>query len=384
MQFQFSTAQKIIFGPGSAKAIPDHVSEMGKKVCLVTGHNPDRLQWLQDSLSARGVYRTVIPVSGEPETGFISECATKARAEGCDMVVAVGGGSVLDAGKAIAALLPNKRDVLDYLEVVGKGLPLENRPAPLIAAPTTAGTGSEVTANAVLLSPEHGVKISMRSMYMIPDLAIVDPELTLSMPPEVTAATGLDALTQLMESFVSRFASPMTSPLCREGMYHAADALGTAYKHGNNIEARSSMSLAGLLSGAALANAGLGAVHGFAAPLGGQLRAAHGAICAALLPQVMEINIRALRERDKNNPAINAYTETARILTCIKSAAPEDGVEWVRNLCSNLKIPGLAAIGLKENDFPDLAAKASRASSMKGNPITLTETELIEILQKSL
>ncbi|WP_432734991.1 iron-containing alcohol dehydrogenase [Maridesulfovibrio sp. FT414] len=383
MQFQFSTAPKIIFGPGTAKAIPDHVSRMGRRACLVTGSRPEQFQWLMDSLEHNGFQLQLIFVKGEPDTVFISECAAKARSQSCDMVIAIGGGSVLDAGKALAALLTNSRDVLDYLEVVGKGLPLENRPAPLIAVPTTSGTGSEVTSNAVLLSPEHGVKISMRSTDMIPDLAIVDPELTLSMPPNVTAATGLDALTQLMEAFVSRFASPITSPLCREGLSHIARALRTAYTDGADIEARSSMSLASLLSGIVLANARLGAVHGFAAPIGGQFHAPHGNVCAALLPQVMRTNIRALSERAPESPALEAYAETARILTGNSSATTADGIDWVMEICSDLQIPGLAAMGITDKDFPELAEKAARASSMKGNPIELTQAELIKILRRS-
>lgn len=211
------------------------------------------------------------------------------------MVIGLGGGSVLDAGKAIAALVTNLGNVFDYLEVIGKGQPLVNAPLPFIAIPTTAGTGTEVTRNAVLGSPAHGVKVSLRSPMMLPSLAIVDPELTYGLPPEITASSGLDALTQLIEPFVSVKANPMTDAICREGIRHAAKSLRTVYHNGADASAREGMSLASLFGGLALANAALGAVHGFAGPLGGMLNAPHGAICAKLLPLVMEVNIKVLR-----------------------------------------------------------------------------------------
>ncbi len=357
---------------------------MGNNVCLVTGKSPKRIHWLIDELQDRGLSLHTISIAGEPDTKLIAGHAADARTQGCDIVVAVGGGSVLDAGKAIAALIPNKRDVLDYLEVVGKGMPLTEKPLPLIAAPTTSGTGSEVTTNAVLLCAEHKVKVSLRSADMIPDIAVVDPLLTLSAPPAVTAATGLDALTQLMESFVSRFASPMTNALCREGLQHGARSILRAYQDGQDIEARTGMALASLFSGITLANAKLGAVHGFAAPLGGEFKAPHGAVCAALLPYVMEINIRALKERDPQHPALAAYDEIAQILTGNSTAQAVDGIEWVKDICTEMKIPGLGEIGVQEKDFRSLATKAARASSMKGNPVELTEKELLKILANAL
>ncbi|WP_421903221.1 iron-containing alcohol dehydrogenase [Maridesulfovibrio sp.] len=384
MNFQFSTAPKIVFGSESARSIPEQAKTMGNNVCLVTGKSPKRIHWLIDELQDRGLSLHTISIAGEPDTKLIAGHAADARTQGCDIVVAVGGGSVLDAGKAIAALIPNKRDVLDYLEVVGKGMPLTEKPLPLIAAPTTSGTGSEVTTNAVLLCAEHKVKVSLRSADMIPDIAVVDPLLTLSAPPAVTAATGLDALTQLMESFVSRFASPMTNALCREGLQHGARSILRAYQDGQDIEARTGMALASLFSGITLANAKLGAVHGFAAPLGGEFKAPHGAVCAALLPYVMEINIRALKERDPQHPALAAYDEIAQILTGNSTAQAVDGIEWVKDICTEMKIPGLGEIGVQEKDFRSLATKAARASSMKGNPVELTEKELLKILANAL
>ena len=381
MKFQFSTAPKIIFGPGSAQSIPEHASRLGSRICLVSGRTPDRIKWLQNALETQGLYTFSLSVTKEPDTDLITEYAEEARKKECNLVIAVGGGSVLDAGKALAALITNKKNLYDYLEVVGKGMPLENKPAQLIAVPTTSGTGSEVTSNAVLLSKKHDIKISLRSTDMIPDLAVIDPELTLSMPATVTANTGLDALTQLMEAFVSKFVSPITAPLCREGITHAVSGLRPAVLDGQNLEARSSMSLASLLSGIALANAGLGAVHGFAAPLGGQFKAPHGAVCAALLPHVMEINLQALFKRDPQNTSIAAYTEIGSILTGNNKASAYDGVKWIKGLCAELNISTLSEMGITTKDFPELATKAAQASSMKGNPITLTHEELMEILR---
>lgn len=383
MNFQFSTASKIVFGPETARSIPKRIATMGSRICLVTGKSPQRVQWLIDSMQQKGLTLHTVAISGEPDTELISAHAAEARSQKCDAVVAIGGGSVLDAGKAIAALIPNTRDVLDYLEVVGKGLPLTEKPLPLIASPTTSGTGSEVTSNAVLLCAEHKVKVSLRSADMIPDIAVVDPLLTISAPPAVTAATGLDALTQLMESFTSKFAAPITDGLCREGLKHGAKSILKAYTNGQDIEARTDMALASLFSGITLANARLGAVHGFAAPLGGEFKAPHGAVCAALLPYVMEINIRALKERNPQNKALAGYYEIAQILTGDSTARAADGIEWIKKICAKMKIPGLKEIGVQEKDFKSLASKAAQASSMKGNPVELTKAELLEILQKA-
>jgi alcohol dehydrogenase class IV len=303
-----------------------------------------------------------------------------ARGEACELVVAIGGGSALDAGKALAALLTNTGDPLDYLEVVGRGQPLERTPAPSIAVPTTAGTGSEVTRNAVLASPEHRVKASLRSASMLPRLAVVDPELTLELPAAVTASTGLDALTQLIEPYVSTRANPMTDLYCVEGMRCAAVALPRVHANGRDRDARRDMAWASLLGGLALANAGLGAVHGFAAPIGGMFRAPHGAVCAAVLPHAMEINVRALRERDPASAALRRYGEVARLLTGNPQATAEEGVRWTAEICRRLEIPPLRTYGVRQEDVAALVEKAAKASSMKSNPIILTTEELGEII----
>jgi alcohol dehydrogenase class IV len=323
-------------------------------------------------------------VRGEPTTDLAREGVGTLRREGCDLVVGIGGGSAIDAGKAIAALAANSGEPLDYLEVVGRGRALEHPSLPCIAVPTTAGTGAEVTRNAVLASPEHRVKASLRHVSMLPRVAIVDPELTYGLPPALTASTGLDALTQLIEPFVSVRANPMTDAVCLEGMRRAARSLARAFADGRNAVAREDMSLASLFGGIALANAGLGAVHGFAAPVGGAFDAPHGAVCAALLPHVMEANILALRTRASASPALGRYRHVARVLTGRPDAEPEDAVKWVASLVQELRVPGLAAYGVRTEDVAELAAKAAQASSMKGNPIALTPEELAGILDRAL
>jgi alcohol dehydrogenase class IV len=299
-------------------------------------------------------------------------------------VISFGGGSALDAGKAIAAILTNPGDLTDYLEVIGKAQPLVVPPAPFIAIPTTAGTGTEVTRNAVLASKEHRVKVSIRSPLMLARLAVVDPELTYNLPPAVTARAGLDALTQLIEPYVSSRANPMTDGFCREGMRRVSRSLRRAYHDGHDAEARADMSLAALLSGLSLANAGLGVVHGFAGPIGGMFPAPHGAVCAALLPRGMAANIQALRARAPESDVLRRFAEVACTLTGRADARAEDGVEWVSELCREFQIPSLRTYGVGEKDIPALVEKAAMASSMKANPIVLTPPELEAVLAKAL
>jgi alcohol dehydrogenase class IV len=299
-------------------------------------------------------------------------------------VIALGGGSAIDTGKAIAALAANPGDPLDYLEVIGKGRPLAHAPLPVIAIPTTAGTGAEVTRNAVLESPQHRVKVSLRSPLMLPRVALVDPELTRSVPPNITASTGMDALTQVIEPFVSARANPLTDSLCREGMTRAARALRRVYADGDDADARADMALASLFGGLALANAGLGAVHGFAGPLGGMFHAPHGALCAALLPHVTAANIQALRQRQPQHPALARYDEIAVILTGDADARAADAVAWLGTLLADLNIPPLRAYHITPADFPAIVAASARASSMKANPIVLTDAELMAVLEAAL
>jgi len=384
MHFEFATAQRILFGPGKLRELPEISRSLGTRAALVTGSSAERVAPVFEALKNSGANPAAFSITAEPTTGRIAAMAAQARELGCDFVVAFGGGSVIDAGKAIAALLTNTRDLMDYLEVIGQGEPLASDPAPCIAIPTTSGTGAEVTRNAVLLSPEHKVKVSMRHPKMLPTVALVDPELTLTLPPAVTASTGLDAFTQLLEAFVSCRANPLTDGLCREGLEYVSRSLHHAYSHGDDLAARTDMALGSLFGGLALANAGLGAVHGFAGPIGGMFEAPHGMVCAALLPAVVETNIRALEERDADNPALGKYRELAALVTQSRNAQLEDALDWIKELCMQMHVPGLEDFGIRESDIPSIVEKGKQASSMKGNPLPLTDNELATILRSSL
>jgi len=384
MRFEFATATRIIFGPGVVREVAPAARAMGKRALLVTGHSGERATGLIEQFKVVGVSCVPLATADEPSVDSVQQGAEFARAEGCDLVIGFGGGSAIDAGKAMAALLANRGELMDYLEVIGQGKPLEHPAAPFIAVPTTAGTGSEVTRNSVLASPQHRVKVSLRSPFMLPRLAVVDPDLTISLPPAVTASTGVDALTQLIEPYVSNRANPLTDGICVEGLSRVARSLRRAYQDGGDVEARQEMSLAALLSGAALANAGLGVVHGFAGPVGGMFPVPHGAAVAALLRPGIEVNLRALRARASGSEALRRYESVARILTGRPNAVAEECVEWVAGLCREMKIPPLGSYGVREGDVTGLVEKASKASSMKGNPIALTPEELREVLTKAL
>jgi len=384
MTFEFATAHRVIFGPGTFKQAGAIAQQLGRRALVVTGKSASRAERLVQQLATAGVAAEVFPITGEPTTESVRAGVGRARAADCDYVIGFGGGSATDGAKAIAGLLTNGGELSDYLEVIGRGQPLTNAAAPLLAIPTTAGTGAEVTRNAVLASPEHRVKASLRSSHLLPRVALVDPELTLDLPPVLTASTGMDALTQLIEPYVCVRANPMTDALCVEGIRRAAHSLRRAFEHGEDTAAREDMALASLFGGLALANAGLGAVHGFAAPIGGMFPAPHGAVCAALLPGVMAANIRALRERTPDSPALRRYDEVARLLTGRPQATAEDGAAWTAELCRALRIPPLRAWGVAESEVAAVVEKARQASSMKANPIPLTEAELCQVLSEAL
>lgn len=385
MNFEFATATRILFGRGCLNELGALTADLAAGTALVvTGKHPERAAPVCERLEQQRIRVVSFCIPEEPTTDLIRQGVRKARDEACTLVIGCGGGSALDAGKAIAALLTNGGDPLDYLEVIGAGQPMTMPAAPFFAIPTTAGTGTEVTRNAVLKSPEHRVKVSLRSPLMLPRAAIVDPALTDSLPPDITATTGLDAFTQVLEPFVSNKANPLTDAVCREGLRRAARSLQRAVEDGANRDARDDMALASLFGGLALANAKLGAAHGFAGPAGGMFPAPHGAICARVLPSVIETNVRALQEREPDNPALRRYDEIARIVTGKPDAAAADAVRWVQELCDALNVPGLSAYGMTADDIPALVEKAASASSMKGNPIALTPDDMRDILRQSL
>lgn len=384
MNFAFATASRILFGAGLAQQLGRHAASLGQRPFVVTGSNPDRHAELLQSLTGEGLTYTIFPVSGEPDVELMERGVATLQAADCDCVVAIGGGSAIDSGKAISALAANPGAPLDYLEVVGAGKPLQHDPLPFVAVPTTAGTGAEVTRNAVLSVPEKRVKVSLRDARMLPTIAILDPELTRNLPPEITATTGMDALTQVIEPFVSPFANPITDGLCREGVTRAATALRRVYHHPQGIEAREQMMLVSLMGGLALANAKLGAVHGFAGALGGVTGAAHGAICGSLLPHVTAANLRAISDIEPDHPALARYQEVATILTGKADAQPADAVDWLQALAAELSIPPLGTLGLRAEDIEKVAHQSMQSSSMKGNPVQFAQDELAAILMQAL
>ncbi|MGA2863950.1 MAG: iron-containing alcohol dehydrogenase [Verrucomicrobiota bacterium] len=383
-KFEFATATRIIFGAGTLREVGPLAQALGRRALVVTGRDSRRAEPLLAALRQHGVEPATASVAGEPDLQTVQLGLALARQADSQFVVSLGGGSAIDAGKAIAAMLANQGELLDYLEVVGRGKALTRPSVPFIAIPTTAGTGSEVTRNAVLASPQHRLKVSLRSLALLPSLALIDPELTFDLPPAVTAATGLDALTQLIEPYVCSRLNPMTDALCAEGLRRAARSLRAAFEDGRNPAARQDMAIAALFGGLALANAGLGAVHGFAAPIGGMFPAPHGAVCAALLPHVIEANLRALRQRQPASHILSRYDEIARLLTGAPTATADQAVLWLRRLVADLRIPSLAAYGLTPQHTAELVDKAAQASSMKTNPIPLTANELTTILQAAL
>lgn len=389
MTFEFATAGRILFGSGVLAQVPALLA--GWKVdraLLVTGREPARAAPFASCLEAAGIATTSFAVADEPTVELARAGVRAVREWGASAVVAYGGGSALDAGKAIAALATNGGEPLDFLEVVGQGRPLTQAPLPFVAIPTTAGTGSEVTRNAVLAVPGAGVKASLRSPSMLPRLAAVDPDLLAGLPRPVIASSGLDALSQVIEPFLSARANPLSDALAREGIRRSAGALGRAYTDGLGGDAslRADLAITSVCGGLCLANAGLGAVHGFAAPAGGMLGAPHGAICAALLPHALAVNLRALRARDAGNPALPRFHELAALLTGRPETdvTSEDGIAFVETLCRALDVPSLGRHGLTTAQLPTLVARAKEASSMRGNPVALTDAELTEIAERAL
>jgi len=362
MSFSLRVPQEAHFGRGEVRKLPEIVARFGRRVFVVTGSRPAPV-----ALGAAVRWA----VHGEPEIGTADEGAKLCRESGCDVVVAIGGGSVIDTAKAAAALATNGGEAMDYLEGVGRGRNLERPSLPFIAVPTTAGSGSEATRNSVLRVPDLKVKRSLRSEFMVPRVAVIDPELSETCPLPVAASAGLDALTHLIEGYVSIGAQPTTDALALKGIALAAQGLVSLARGKPDTDA---MSLASFWGGIVLANAGLGAVHGLVAPLGGRFAVPHGMGCSCLLTATMRTNIDALKKRSPGSPALARYTEIAGALR----AVPD-----LDRLRADLGVPSLGTFGLSPEAIPAVIA-GSRAGSMNYNPITLTDSELEQILLDSI
>ena len=397
--FAFRTARQILFGPGESRRAAEIAAGLGRRILLVTGarslERSGCLAGISAALSDRGaaVVHWVVPT--EPDVALVDAGAAASRDAGCDAVLAVGGGSVIDAGKAIAALATNPGSALDYLEEVGAGRVLTSVPLPVVAVPTTAGSGSETTRNSVLRVPEASVKRSLRSDLLLPAAAVVDPELSATAPPAVAAAAGLDALTHLIESYTSTGAHAMSDALALPGIRLAAaglHALAAAATHGSGMEAgggtagsapaAGERALASLWGGITLANAGLAAVHGLVAPLGGTARVAHGVACACLLPPTLVVNVEGLRRRRPASPALARYGDVLGIVSP-HDPTPEGAAATLEDLRRRLGVPSLGTIGLTRVEL-EAVVEGSRGGSMRSNPIDLTDAELTSILDAAL
>jgi alcohol dehydrogenase class IV len=378
--YGFAAPAAIAFGSGVSRQALSAASGFGARALVVTGATPARAAWLIDGLRAAGMAVKVVTIAREPLVADALDAVAQARDWGADVVIGIGGGAALDLAKAVAGLAREPGPAMDHLEVVGRGLPLTMAPLPLIAIPTTAGTGAEATRNAVLGVPEQGRKVSLRDARLLPRLALVDPDLTHGLPAGPTLATGLDALTQVIEPYLSSRATPMTDALCRDAIARALGALPrvmAALEDGReDAGARAEMAHVSLMGGIALANSGLGAVHGLAGVLGGVTGGAHGAICGALLGPVLAVNRGAMAARAPDLPAAARLEEICALIAgalgCGAAEAPAALAAWARAA----GLPGLMGLGFDPNTAGAVAAASAASSSMKGNPLPLTENEL--------
>ena len=395
MRHSFSVARlpRIEFGSDSHRKLPDIAARYGKHLLLVTGARSfsESAQGarLAAALSAAGLSWETLRVSEEPSPKLVDDAVMELRGAGIECVLGIGGGSVLDAAKAIAGLLKPGNSVMDHLEGVGPEHPYQGPPTPFIAVPTTAGTGSEATKNAVLSVPgPQGFKKSFRDEKLVPEYAVVDPDLLASCPPALIAANGLDAFTQLLESFVSTRAGPYTDALALSGMGAVRDGLLAWYEGNSNAaEGREKMAYAALVSGITLAQTGLGSVHGLAAPLGAFFSIPHGVVCGTLMAAATRVNIEVMEARDPQNPALAKYAQAGRLFRG-RSHVDEVGARvfllhtldtWTRRL----GLPSLSSLGVSDADIPRVVADC-RGSSMRTNPVALTDDEVARILAARL
>ena len=378
--FQFMTATRIIFGEGALQSSLSIINQFGYSVLLVTGKDKQRAIPILNYLKAQSMRYQHVAISGEPNITMVEETAVLGRKFKPDMVIAMGGGSVLDMGKALAAIIPNHGNVYDYVEVVGRNVPLKAKPLHFIAIPTTASTGSEVTRNAVLKSGQDKVKVSLRSPDMLADVAIVDPTLTYDTDLYTSGRGAMDAFTHLMEAYVCGEANPLTDMVCEEGLRRLSRSVIAGCKH-NDHKARSDLSFAALLGGMAITNAKLGAAHGLASALGGKLDAPHSVITARLAPHVMQENIYAAKKAGRTD-VVNRYKKLAQLVTDRTNAHEHDGVLWVKMVLDKLELPSLGQFGVCQTSFEQVASDALKSVAIKGNPLPLNEERLIFILKQ--
>ncbi|QPH52292.1 iron-containing alcohol dehydrogenase [Pontivivens ytuae] len=372
--FEFAAPKRIRFGRGVADGAAEEAARFGTRVLLVRG-SVGFADVLERDLGAAGCTVTIVRSRGEPDLAAVEAATEAARSAGVELVVAVGGGSTIDLGKAGAALARSSTPPLDHLEVVGRGLPLTVDPLPFIALPSTAGTGAEATKNAVIGLPDHGRKVSLRHARMLPDLALVDPVLTDGCPREVTLASGLDAVTQVIEPWLSSKANPLTDAICRDAIGSGLRALVTLMER-EDAAARDALAFTSLSGGLALANAGLGAVHGFAGVIGGRTGAAHGAICGRLLPPVLAANAEAGGDPER-------LDAIRRIIVEVLGGADRDAFDTLEAWIDAEGLPRLGAMGLDAADHAEVAEASLSASSMKGNPVALSQQALEGVLARA-
>ncbi|WP_112309525.1 iron-containing alcohol dehydrogenase [Pseudogemmobacter bohemicus] len=377
MQYRIEAPARILFGRGEAKAAPELMRGFGRRGLIIHGASPARAAWALDALADCALL--ALPIATEPLLSDLTAALPEARAHRPDWVAAIGGGAALDFGKALAALIPAPGEPMDHLEVVGRGLPLRAAPLPFIAIPTTAGTGAEVTKNAVIGIPDHGRKVSLRDPLMLARLVIIDPALTDHCPQRVTLASGLDAITQVIEPFLSSKATPYTDAITRPALVPGLPALMRLMQE-EDPQARDIMAHISLTGGLALANGGLGAVHGLAGVIGGRFNAPHGAICGALLGPTLRANTEACADT-KYAPRL---TEVFKALAPALGCPPEDTPEALGSWAHQTGLPRLSTFGLTQSQIPDIAAASAASSSMKGNPVALAAETLESILHAAL
>jgi alcohol dehydrogenase class IV len=384
IRFDLAVPADIRFGAGRVSEVPEALAELGaNRVLVVTGRTTSRADRIRSALTEANISSVVFGVATEPSIERVRAAVALLAESGCDAVLGFGGGSALDVAKAVAVLATSGTDPLDHLEVIGSGRPIERPGLPCVAVPTTAGTGSEVTRNSVLSG--SGVKASLRSPLMLPKVAFVDPDLLAGVPKSTIASSGMDALSQLIEPLLSKRANPFSDALARDGIRRSARSLRRGYEEAmEDPGVREDLALASLFGGLCLANSGLGAVHGLAAAAGARLSAPHGAVCAAVLAAALDVNVRAMRERAPDHSALRRTIEVAALLTGQPDATPEDAIAWLEELTTALSIPGLASYGLNEPEIAEVVAAAQKASSMRGNPIELSDDEVTEIVTRSL